>query len=275
MSPLIIIVIAISIFALAIFQMGKQSNANNPQAFLKRRQKSSSTNKVVVCAGDSLTHGNGSANYVDILTEQFAENGYDFVNGGVNGQLAWNILQRLDDIIACQPDYVTLLVGTNDVNATFDQSWEDQYRKAQKLPEKPTLEWYSQNIESIIQRLQSETDAQLALLSLPMLGEDLDSEMNGKINAYNVSLKAIATEKNVAFIDLHAKLVAMLSSDRTAPPYEGKKDTLFKAMLKHYLLRKSWDTVSEDNGFQILTDYIHLNDKGAKVIAELIGDFLQ
>lgn len=48
--------------------------------------------------GDSITHGRIGTNFVDILSRKF--NNYEFVNAGVNGHLAWNVNQRLDEIIA-------------------------------------------------------------------------------------------------------------------------------------------------------------------------------
>jgi len=246
--------------------------AKNPNAFLKQKQ-AKNTGKVVVCAGDSHTHGVVAANYIDMLEKRFAPH-YDFINAGINGNLAYNVLQRLDGIIACQPDIVTLLVGTNDVNATFNQKWEDQYRKDQKITEKPTLEWYRQNIEEIIDRLQSETDAKIAIIDLPMLGEDLDSETNEKINRYNATLKAIAEEKQVSYLALNERLRALLSQNHTPPPYEGDINLMGLAIMKHFILRKSWAAISKEHGLEILIDHIHLNATGASVITDLIADFL-
>jgi lysophospholipase L1-like esterase len=246
---------------------------NSPSAFLSRGRRST-TRTLVVCAGDSITHGVVSADYVEMLEQRFAADGYEFVNAGVNGQLAYNLLQRLDDVIACRPDVVTVLIGTNDVNATFSQAWEDSYRKDQRLPEKPTLAWYRLNTERIIDRLQTETDAQIVFLDLPMLGEDLASGMNRRVADYNGVLHAIAAEKRVTCLPLHEKLGALLPQNHTPPPYEGKKGPVILAWIKHFMQRKSWDAVSADHGLALLTDHIHLNDKSAAVVAEIIGDFL-
>lgn len=246
---------------------------NSPKAFLQRGRPSG-TRTLVVCAGDSITHGVASANYVAMLDKQFAPAGFAFVNAGINGNLAWNVLQRLDDMIACRPDAVTLLVGTNDVNATFDAEWEASYRREQKLPVTPTLAWFCQNVECILDRLRAETNARLAILDLPMLGENLDSAMNRRIAVYNDALRAIAAAKRVTCLPLHERLCARLPSKHVPPPYEGKKETIARAAFKHYLLRKSWDAVSSDHGLVLLTDHIHLNDRGAAVAAALIGDFL-
>jgi len=260
---------------LKILEMRARMRApeNNPGAFLERGRQTT-TRTLVVCAGDSITHGVVSANYVEMLERRFAADGYEFVNAGINGQLAYNLLQRLDNVVACRPDVVTVLIGTNDVNATFSQAWEDTYRKEQKLPEKPTLAWYRLNVERIIDRLQSETDAQIALLDLPMLGEDLASDMNRRVAEYNAVLQAVAAEKRVTCLPLRASLGALLPQNHTPPPYEGKKGPVLRVWIKHFMQRKSWDAVSADHGLELLTDHIHLNDKAAAVIAALIGDFL-
>jgi acyl-CoA thioesterase I len=246
---------------------------NSPGAFLKRGRQTT-TRAVVLCAGDSITHGAVSADYVEMLERRFAADGYAFVNAGVNGNLAYNLLQRLADAIACRPDVVTVLIGTNDVNATFSQAWEDSYRKEQKLPEKPTLAWYRLNVERIIDRLQSETDARIAVLDLPMLGEDLASDMNKRVNDYNAVLHAVAADKRVTCLPVHEKLRALLPQNHAPPAYEGKKGPVIRVWIKHFIQRKSWDAVSADHGLALLTDHIHLNDKAAAVIAALIGDFL-
>ena len=246
---------------------------NNPGAFLKRGRRTT-TRTLVLCAGDSITHGVVSANYVEMLERRSAADGYEFVNAGVNGNLAYNLLQRLDDVIACRPDVVTILIGTNDVNATFSQEWEDTYRKEQQLPEKPTLAWYRLNVECIIDRLQSETDAQIALLDLPMLGEDLASDTNRRVVDYNAVLRAIATEKRVPCLPLRERLGALLPQNHAPSPYEGKKGPVLRVWIKHFMQRKSWNAVSADHGLELLTDHIHLNDRAAAVVAALIGDFL-
>ena len=118
-----------------------------------RRRHARPTNVVVVCAGDSITNGLMSANYVSVLQHDLGRS-YDVVNAGVNGELAWNLLQRLDDIIACQPDVVTVLIGTNDAAAHIDESWQADYVKRQHLPQQPTLDWYEESLERIVTRFE-------------------------------------------------------------------------------------------------------------------------
>jgi len=109
-----------------------------------------------------------SDNYVGLLDARFTAEGYQFVNAGTDGNLAWNVMQRLDEVIACQPDVVMLLIGTNDVIGTIDQRWEAMYRRRQKIPRTPTLDWCQECVDAILTRLQSDTSARIALLDLPM-----------------------------------------------------------------------------------------------------------
>ncbi len=92
------------------------AGASGIAAFLRAGRRPLTT-QLVVCAGDSLTRGRSSANWVEILPRRFAPGGYEFANAGIDGDLAWNVLARIGDVVRCEPDIVTLLVGSNDVIA--------------------------------------------------------------------------------------------------------------------------------------------------------------
>ncbi|HYF61501.1 MAG TPA: GDSL-type esterase/lipase family protein [Herpetosiphonaceae bacterium] len=246
---------------------------DNPAAFV-RAGKPAGTTAVVVCAGDSLTHALVSASYLERLRGRFAGRGWSFVNAGINGNLAWNVAQRLDAVIACQPDAVTLLIGTNDVLATLSGKNERRYRRGQGIRETPTLDWYQSNVTTIIDRLRAETAARIAVLSLPMIGEDLGSEPNRRVGRYNAALRAIAAARQVAYLLLHETLAAALPA-RTPPAYRGRRFLVFKALFQHRALHMPWDAISAANGLTFLTDHVHLNERGAAVIADLIGGFLE
>ena len=128
-----------------------------------------------MCLGDSITEGVGSADWVANLRHQVGTQGIQFVNAGVAGDLSWNVLQRLDAVIACDPDIVTLLVGTNDVAAVSFSAFPLFLLRMKGIRRAPTLEWYVENVSQVLQRLQSETRAQIAVLEIPMTGEDLTS----------------------------------------------------------------------------------------------------
>lgn len=231
--------------------------------------------QLVVCLGDSITRGQVSSNYVKRLERHWGSMGRQFVNAGVNGDLAYNVAQRLDSVIARQPDIVTLLVGTNDVNAHFDEAWLARYRKGQKLPLDPTQQWYGEQVHLVLGRLEAETNARLAVLTIPPLGERLDSRMNQLVNSFNATLESIVESHDATLLPLHDHLVGQLPRDEAAPPYDGNARIVLMAAAQHLILRRSWDRISRRNGLTLLTDHIHLNDRAASSVTDLIGSFLE
>ena len=229
---------------------------------------------LVACVGDSITRGSVSADYVTLLDHRMAPAGFEFINEGVNGNLAWNVGQRLDAVIARRPDVVTLLVGTNDVNATLDERSQRNYRRSQGLPVRASLPWYRENVAAILDRLAGETDAQVLVLDIPMLGEDLSSEWNLRVEAHTAALREICAERGVRCLPLHDRLAGMLPVGHQPPPYTGDRMLMVRAILSHAVLRRSWDDISRRNGLAVLTDHIHLNDRAAAVVADLVEEAL-
>lgn len=236
--------------------------------------------KTVVCFGASLTAGTVSFNYLDLLGARTALADFRFINHGVNGDLAWNGLERLDRAIAEKPDFVTILIGTNDINATMSERNLLRYKAFNHLPTEPTLTWYECNLGTIVKRLKHETQARLALLSLAVIGEDLEHEANRKVALYNEAVRRVAREENVAYLPLHERMLAYLrehEADRTQlPPRLKYRDGLHNTgnALALHSSGLSWDEVSRRNGLLLTTDTLHLNSIGAGMIADLIEGWL-
>ena len=125
----------------------------------------------VVCIGDSITHGRTSSDYVALLQERFRPKGYRFVNAGRNGDLAYNVLQRLEAVIACRPSWITLMVGTNDVYAALSTANAHETMEQMGLPERPTREAFRRYLTEICLQLRNATAAPLALAA-PAHGAD-------------------------------------------------------------------------------------------------------
>jgi acyl-CoA thioesterase-1 len=160
--------------------------AKHPPKEYLARGRQPSTRVLVVSAGDSLTQGTFSADYVGLLRTKLNGKGYEFVNAGVNGEMSQELLARVQEIIACKPDVITILIGTNDVHDLIRTNIHD--------PSNPraSLALYRRNLEQIILQIQSETQARVAVLSIPPLGEDLESPANIILRRYNDSVREIA-----------------------------------------------------------------------------------
>jgi lysophospholipase L1-like esterase len=236
--------------------------------------------KTVVCFGSSLTAGRVSFNYVELLRSRPGLAEYRFVNRGVDGDLAWNGLQRLGDVISERPDAVSILIGTNDVNATLTERNLLRYRAFNHLPVDPTIEWYEENLRAIVTRLKAETGAQVALLTLAVIGEDLGHAANRKIVQYNEIVRLVAREEKAACLPLHERMIAYLrehEADRVGlPPPLAYRDGLINIgnAIALHANGLSWDEISRRNGLLLTTDCLHLNSIGAGMIADLIENWL-
>jgi acyl-CoA thioesterase I len=235
--------------------------------------------KTIVCLGDSITCGQISANFVEMLAGQFeqAPNELRFINAGINGDLAYNVLQRLDGVIALQPDCVLLMIGTNDIISTLRLSnlWISRISKG--LPRNPDLGWYQANLEAIIRRLKAETHAQIGLASPPIIGEDLSSHSNKQLRIYKKVIVEIAEREGLVYLPVFEHIASHLHSNRHRPG-KAHRSRLFmtaELTLRHLVFHESYTSISRRKGFTIMTDGLHLNETGAGLVAKVYTDFLQ
>jgi acyl-CoA thioesterase I len=219
---------------------------------------------VVVSAGDSLTEATFSSDYLSILRRRLKCQHYEFVNAGQLGDTSENLVKRLDkDVLARRPNFITILIGANDA------------RKDTEL--RQALEAYRRNIEEIILKIRNKTDVPVALISLAPLGENPHSEKNKTVEQYNAISKDIATKRGLGYLPLFEKLLPILI-DRIPVDTSAFKVSLATALIKSafqkYVLRKDWDAISASNGYSVLTDGIHINDKAGNILADLIQQWL-
>jgi lysophospholipase L1-like esterase len=232
--------------------------------------------RVVSCLGASMIHGRVSFDIVAAL-EQRLGSGYQVVNAGLNGDLAWNARQRLPQVIECDPDYVIVLVGSNDVVAALHPKAEARYRRAKKLPVRPSLQWYRENLRGIVIELRSRTRAKIAVCSLPPLGEALDSSANQRIAQYNEVVREVAHETGCDYLPVHEALRDALASAAPAVPrrYDGSPWPLVRGIFGRYVLGLDYDAIGARQGYAILSDGIHLGARAGALVVERFEAFVR
>ena len=232
--------------------------------------------RLITCIGDSLTHGNIGECWVDILRQEFPND--KFLNEGINGDVIWQVHQRLEYILACKPDTVTIMIGSNDALASFDKNSGERYKKNGKLPEIPSLERYKELLSELIDRLKNVP--KIAICTLPPIGENRDSLINNHIKKFNEFIKSLALEKNITLLPISDLIWAELNN-RTYPlKYDYDPITLpiirriFGGIIQHYIFKMSWNKISKSRGQWILFDQIHLNERGAGVVFNQIKKYI-
>ncbi len=232
--------------------------------------------RLIICIGDSLTHGNLGTCWVEHLREEFPQD--MFLNEGINGDVIWQVHERLEPILKCRADLAILMIGSNDAMGSFDQSSGKYYKNNNKLPDIPTFDAYKKLLPELIDRLSEIPN--IALCTLPPIGEYPDSAINQHIGKFNVFIKKTAEDKNISVLDVSDSMWNELSK-RT---YQVKKNynpkmtviakDMYGARIQHYVFKKPWDRIAESRGQWLLFDQIHLGERGARVMLSLAKEYI-
>jgi acyl-CoA thioesterase-1 len=269
-SVIILTLVISSIFGATMYSALKLPD-NHPGNYQKTAEHNQ---KVVVCMGDSITHGRVSHNFVNELSTRFADQGFSFVNAGINGQLAYNLMQRVDDVVDIDPDYITILIGTNDILATLSQEQTDQYIETQGLPQAPDRDWYEANLTQLVEDLKGRTKAKIALISLPPVTENPSYLGYARAAEYSKFVRRLAEQHNLTYLPLNERLDEKLKEHQFNPPQELEMAKMSGAIIRHYVLFEDWNDIADANDMEFLTDGVHLSKRGALVVTDLIADFL-
>jgi len=219
--------------------------ANGPDAF---RDAPASASLMVV-AGASTVQGTISADWVSGLYEP----GTDVVNAGINGHTTADLLDRLDrDVIDLDPERVITLVGTNDIRNDVDPARSRA------------------NISQMLDKLTTQTSAQVAVMSLQPLGEQPDSDHNTRVREYNAMLRSEAEKRGVDYLPLFESLEPLLDGD--APDFSFP---IIQTAFDKFLFGKTFNDMSQSHGLQVTADNVHLNERGAAVAGRLAADWME
>lgn len=230
--------------------------------------------RIVVCFGDSITRGQISANYVEILKRSMVQHRLLFLNSGVNNDVTFNLLQRIRPVIAVNPQVITIMVGTNDVIASLSPYAALFYYAVKRLPRWPAMEWSVNSLRKVVWRLKHETRAVIGIASIPPLGEDLNTFPNQRVRAYNAAVQEIAGAERLSYIPVFERLSAALGSPG-GREYQTDPLLLAEMIVKHHVFREPFESFSRRKGFSLLTDGVHLNERAAGIVAQEMETFLR
>ncbi|MGA7134289.1 MAG: SGNH/GDSL hydrolase family protein [Mycobacterium sp.] len=238
--------------------------------------------ETVACLGSSTTTAKGTFNWIDELARRPQNRRFRFVNFGVGGDLSVNIAKRLDPVLRVAPDRVIVLIGTNDILATVFPNFRRFIRAWKQISEEPSPAHFKDNLELITRRLQQETSAMIALSSLSPIGEALrpddpvQSRLNELVAAYNGIIGDVSHSCDAHYIPFCERFRDQLDRLAVAKPFTRfsfaafYRDYLFREMI----LRRSFDEISQRNGWEFHIDGIHLNTRGGRILTDVVQQFL-
>jgi lysophospholipase L1-like esterase len=274
---------------------------NNPARFRKETEKAHEKHPpVLFCLGDSLTQGACSANFPDEVHRRICQacnvppttsQSAPFspscplwvINAGQNGIDTWTTLQeRVDWVLVCNPDYVLIMIGSNDVRCFYKPLWSWHEQLVWKLPEAPTLEGLKRHIQEMVRRiLDSSSSLEVGLCTLPPMGEDLVHPANVWIKRSNIVIEKIATsnKSRCTLIPIHEAMEKAIRAETTTTRKKPSVDHFVERgiimAVARLLFGLSWNAVSKPSGNVVLAgDSIHLNERGRDIVSDLVVSWL-
>lgn len=177
-----------------------EKNLQSPyqqKQFVLENSKKEGTVKYVAL-GDSLTAGVGSDDVKSTFVYQVAKNfsslfgKVEVVNLGVPGSTSQDlILDQLPQVAQEKPQYITLLIGINDIH------------------NKVSVADYENRLSNILNELLAETETQITLINLPYLGAadtvpfPLSTILDTRTKRFNSVIAKLGRSDRVKLIDLY------------------------------------------------------------------------
>ena len=200
--------------------------------------------KTILFQGDSITdcgRGNGlGTGYPLLVTAQLGyenPNEYNFVNRGISGNRIVDVYARIKrDIINLKPDYLSILIGVNDVWHEFGDMNGVDAEKFEKI--------YCMLIEEIKEALPDIKIMIFEPFCLEGCATENTEEHPDKWNTFNAEVKKraekakkVAEKYNLKFITLQDKLdEAVKSAENTY----WLRDGVHPTAIGHELIKREW-----------------------------------
>ena len=251
--------------------------SNNPSSFIAKSVKNMGSKKtkipLLACVGDSLTHGRASANFVQFVETSFNKGKnkkLEVVNAGRNSICTLPLLKlMIPEVIECHPEYVCILIGTNDIKGVYNAEWGDKSVDLWNLPDELSFDTYEINLGKILDEFLHKTKANIGVCTLPPMGENLKCKANDFVEKANLIIKKVVKtherSKRVTIIDISQKLKSEITTKKIDLFSSHSVDDFQSAMKSMSILRVifrfSWNKLGSRVGNIVSTirRYFSLN----------------
>jgi lysophospholipase L1-like esterase len=211
-------------------------------------------NSKLVMVGDSITdagrkqpEGEGlfdalGRGYVQIVEALLTATNPDLciriVNKGNSGNTVLDVQKRWkDDVLDIHPDWVSIMIGTNDVWRQFDSPLITESHVA--------IDVYEYTLNALVEQTIGQVKGMI-LLTPFYIEPNKDDRMRERMDEYGAAVKRVAERNNTLFVDTQAAFDAImvhiypatLAWDRVHPNQAGHA-VLAKAFLN--AIHFSWD----------------------------------
>ncbi len=208
--------------------------------------------------GDSLTEGRPGVSFFKLLKEKYPH--ITFVNNGKPGETVKSLHTRLSKTkLESDYDLVFLWIGVNDV-----------YSKLMKVQAQPIAadqiefrEYFDKVVNMVIP-----SSKHLVVVSPAVVGENMQNTINNELREISSVIHAVSTQyPNISFLNMQAVFETQLSNVASSNYISTSVMTVMKDVV-FYKNPTRIDRLSRKRGLHLTLDGIHLNSKGALIVAE-------
>ncbi len=181
-------------------------------------------------ASENNALGNGYVYFVDaLLGSQPIEYSIQVVNKGNGGETSRDVRARWQrDVLDLQPDWVSLMIGVNDIWRRFDSPQQPELAVS--------LDEYEANIRDVVKRTRPHVKG--FLLATPFFLEPShDDAMRAQFDLYHEVLRRIAREEDAIFVDIQAAFDRVLE---TRPSTTLAPDRIHPNHVGHMIAARAW-----------------------------------
>ncbi|QSQ09693.1 hypothetical protein H0A61_02072 [Koleobacter methoxysyntrophicus] len=227
---------------------------------------------MIACFGDSITAGRPGVSYL-----RYLKGNKDYRNFGLGGDTLLGLSKRIGCFLmksSCKEFIIE--IGANDILLPFLSKYSKAWNKTVdriiargSIPLSKVAD-FIEEYEKLICKL---SDKQIKVISIPCIGENIESDLNAKVNEYNESIRNLCIKYGVAFVDFNKWQKEIINNSNPGTGYFISKDpfdVMIDSLTTTYLGFSSW--ISKKRKLILTVDGIHLNKNGAKGLARLIEE---
>lgn len=218
----------------------------------------------VALIGDSLTEGRPGISFVTLLSQKYPIITFD--NLGKPGETVTSLYTRLSKTkIEREYDLVFLWIGVNDV-----------YSKLLKVKPQPIVKNHYEFAERLgnILDLLSKFTKRIVVVSPALVGEIITNEPNKEVKKLSAIIELTCKDRDLVFLNMHAVFERELKEAKSSDFINVSAMSVMRDAL-FYKKTAKIDEISEKRGLHITLDGVHLNTKGATLVANEYAIFIE
>lgn len=152
----------------------------------------------------------------------------EIVNKGIGGNTTRDLKNRWnEDVLQLRPDWLSLMIGTNDVWRQFDSPDQEQV-----LPDE-----FEANVRQLVVEVQAQLSGGLVLMTPFFIEPSGVDAMRARMDEYSAIIKQIAQKSEAIFVDTQAAFNRVLERQ---PSSALSDDRVHPNAVGHMVLARAW-----------------------------------